>query len=276
MDDLDDTNCTGLYVGGLRSQFDRSLAFLLQDLAWMSTYSKRKNPDIEVWLGIDRYDISLDEFKAKCKRGLLPREILFCYGEYDPNPKRDSEYDWLRVVKGGAGFIESKEGLKTKINRKNLDQHLRKLLRIQVITKKDGRYLIGPSAYSQPGKFYQIKEALKNAKVEESWSKGPITLVGLNTKDRTFAQTNKEMMQFLSERLVEPASEVWKRYLQHGEFETVWYKDGIPELIDVTRRKKGLYDRLPLIVIDPNGFVSIGEEFREAVKNVRESGPYDD
>ncbi|WP_147654367.1 hypothetical protein [Methanomassiliicoccus luminyensis] len=236
-------------------------------------------------LGLDEYDLDLKEFRKRCAKGLLPREILFCFDAYAPIAKRDEDYDWLRIVRDGHRFIDSREGLKNKLDRKNLDQYLRKLVKLQVLSKVNGRYKIGPGAFTQPFKFNNIKDRISKAVPENTWTGHGITLVGLTEgpakklgkriiypETLAFKKTNQELIDFVVKQFEKPTVEVWRNFLYYPDYEWQRDRDGniLPDTErEVTQRKPGQYDRLPLIVIDPNSFLKVLPGFKEAVLEAR-------
>ena len=232
----------------LKSRFDRSLVYLLDYVSWRGMYRDYPGQDRDM----------VDKFCEKCRRGLLPREILFCYDAYDkPDKKRDPNYDWLRAIRADHEFQRSREGLTTAINGNNLDQHLRKLVRMKVLAKKNKRYMIGLTFLHNPRSLNNIREIVEGAIQEESWSNGIVTLIGLNTTDRAFAKTNQELEEFVGSCFKEAVEEIYRRFRQErlwesGTLEFMGERIKLP--LDVAKKKPGSYGRLPLIVIDPNSY----------------------
>jgi hypothetical protein len=270
---------------GFKSQLDYSLRELFRELRYLSEPTVGTVQEVRSILGLDKYDLDLREFRKKCARGLLPREIMFCYDAYTPNEKRDLDYNWLRIVRGGYSFIESREGMKNKIDRKNLDQYLRKLVKLQVLSKVNGRYKIGPGEFTQPGEFNHIKDQISKEVPENTWTEDKITLVGLTNgpavkrgtrivypEAKAFKKTNQELIDFVVERFRKPTAEIFNNFKYYPEFE--WKRDQKGNMIlgsqrEVTHRKPGQYRVLPLIVINPNGFHKVPPELKEVAEIAR-------
>lgn len=263
----------------LRSPFDRSLVQLLSyvtlDLPIKPVQKSMMCGSFDEEAALEQYGISPDDFISKCKKGLLPREILFCYDAYTPNKNRDADYDWLRIIKADHEFLKSRYGLTTIINGNRLDQNLRKLVRMQVLTKKNKRYMIGPAFLHNPRSLNNIQEIVKGASQEESWSNGIVTLIGLNTKDRAFVKTNRELEEFVGSCFKEAVEEICQRFRQErlwesGTLEFMGERIKLP--LDVAKKKPGSYGRLPLIVIDPNRYTPPRERLLFGIEAARAFG----